>query len=159
MIMGKIGRILLSLFFVLVAAVGVGFLEGEPQMGTGGQTPLNSAVTTVDDTPLASGHVSRAFGGDGVTADSLNIADDELMDRNAYASFSPHADMVSKMAPGSGRDGHGRVVFEQLRDGWHENDAVFYGDERTAVLEPGAIGVLGFGLIGLFTIMRLRIRK
>lgn len=144
---------------ILMVAVGVGFIEGESQMGTGGQTHRNPGLTTVNDAPSASGPVSRAFGEDGLTADALSIADDEEMNRNAYASFSPHADMVSKMAPGSGRDGHDRVVFEQLRDGWHENDAVFYGDERTAVLEPGAIGVLGFGLIGLFTIMRLRIRK
>lgn len=159
MIMGKFGRVFRSLLIILMFAVGVGFIEGERQMGTGGQVHRNSGLTKVHDAPSVSGPVSQAFGGGGATADSLNIADDDVMDRNDYVSFSTHADMVSKMTPGLGRDGDGGVVFEQLRDGWHENDAVYYGDERTTVLEPGAIVVLGFGLIGLFTIMRLRFRK
>lgn len=157
--MGKIGKILLSFLLMLMVVAGAGFLEGEPQMSTDGQTPQNSDLTEVQDAQVTSGVVSRAFGGDSDADPLANAEDYEVMNGKAYASFSPHADMVSKMAPGSGKNGDWGLAFEQRRDRWHENDAVFYGDDRQAVLEPGAMGVLGFGLIGLFFMVRLRLRK
>lgn len=156
--MGKLGKILLSFLFIPLLIAGAGIVGITPGNDTEERTSENSDMILVQGGRSDTGTVSLAFVGSSAASEVVNVEDDEI-DGNAYASFSPHMDKVSKMTRGPAMDGDWPLVFEQRRDGWHDKDAVFYGDDREAVLEPGAMGVLGFGLIGLFVIIRLRFRK
>ncbi|WP_373498630.1 hypothetical protein [Desulfococcus sp.] len=156
---GKIGKTLLSFVFISVLISGSESIEDNPELTKGGRGFQNVSATTAYHDESNLGSVSPAYGNDGSTLEAVGIGDGEDIDGQAYALFSPHVDMVSKMAPGSAIDGDWVLTFEQGRGRKNEKDPVFYGDDRKAVLEPGAISVLGFGLIGLFTIVRLRLKK
>jgi hypothetical protein len=154
-VMGQFAKILVLYFLVFVFISAAESLEVTPIMhaDAGGRA---SAV-------IHPSHRSNDDAADGLEVDTRPMATTHGTGTdivgNAYALPSPGTNDATTLAPGSAVDYEWILTYDIGRENGDQEDVVFYGQDGGAVLEPGAIAVLGFGLMGLFVIVRRRIRK
>ena len=155
--MRQLDKILVSFLLVMTCISGTESIEGGRALKTGDGDSEYFFRAPADrresDSDLGvSGKGTRMLIAS--NADGVDVAD-----RNVYARWSPDLSIVPNSARGLAFDDDWILAIEPMREDDFDDDSVFYAINVEAVVEPGAMAVLGVGLIGLFAIIRHRFRK
>ena len=156
--MRQLDKILVSFLLVMTCISGTESIEGrrELKIGDGDSEYFYRA-------PVDQRETDSDLGVSGKGARMLAVSNFEGVEvaagRHVYARWSPDLSIVPNSVRGSAFDDDWILAIEPMREDDFDDDSIFYAINVKAVIEPGAMAVLGVGLIGLFSIIRRRFRK
>jgi hypothetical protein len=126
----------------------------------GEQLPLAADIVDSNESAINFDHRNSSDAADGMegerNGDNLSAAitrkSSTYIAGKAYARPSPGASKIETRTPGSVVDSDWILTYEVGRVDGYQDDVVFYGRDRGAAVDPGALAALGFGL-GLLAIV------